>query len=341
MRKPINILYLGVALSLLTGCDNNTAIAPPCGEGPVEVSLSASVSIIETTVTRNIITGNTLEERAEIGVFGLTKKDGSFADPYLSNQQYLYAGPNGQLLAQPANTVINYPPGQDKLHLYGYYPYTGQVATDRDGNASIPVKGTTGSEEVTDYLYTGAMTGSKALAAAGGDYRVSLSLKHAMAILRFNIYTDTRAYTPDSHPLLNSLSFTTREGQEGTMDIRSGAITSADTDNTTPATFDYTAESLGIIAGGDPIIKDYLLFPYEHAEHSALRKLTLNVQMPGEAVPKDIVVFDETDTDENRHKVIVKLKAGYITTVNIKYTQDMAARANVNNWMNGEEYTFE
>lgn len=341
MRKQINILYLGAALSLLTGCGNETAIAPPpIGEDAVEVSLSASVSTIEATVTRSIITGSSLDERAEIGVFGLTEKEGSFKNPYLSNQQYLYANPDGKLLIQPSNTVVNYPPGQDKLYLYGYYPYTGEVITDVHGNASIPVSGTKGSEDVTDYLYTGTITGSKALAAAG-NYQVSLSLKHAMAILRFNIYTEAQEYTDDSHPILNSISFITHEEQEGTMDLRSGTITSANTDNTTPAILDYAAENLGIIAGNAPIIKDYLLFPYEKADFSALRKLILNVQMPGEALSKDIIVFDETDTDENQNKIIVKLKAGYITTVNIKYTQNMATKANVNNWMNGEEYTFE
>ena len=183
------------------------------------------------------------------------------------------------------------------------------------------------------------ITGSKALAAAGN--KVSLPLKHALAILRFNIYTNTQEYTVDSHPILNSISFTTREGQEGTMDLATGVITSNNSSNRTAVFLDYQAENLGIIANKAPIVKDYLLFPYEAAENSAIRKLTLNVSMPEETENKEIVVFDEADKDENQNKVIVRLKAGYITTINIKYTQSMAAKASVSEWQPGEEHTFE
>lgn len=342
MRKRTNILlYFGVALALLTGCDQETTIVPPpCGEDAVEVSLSASVSTIETTITRSgIITGTELAERESVGVFGLTEQEGSFATPYLDNLQYLYTGPSGALTPNGSATV-NYPPGQDKLYLYAYYPYTPDALTDAGGNAYIPVTGTqAGNEVATDYLYTGAVTGSKALAAAG-NYRIALQLKHAMSILRFNIYTDTPEYTAESHPILNKISFTTREGQEGTMNVRTGVITSNNGNNQTPMTLDYTKERPGIIAYGTPIIKDYLLLPYENADNSAIRKLTLNVSMPdGEA--KDIVVFDEADNDVNQKQVIVRLKAGYITTINIKYTQSMAAKANIDTWQGGDEHTFE
>ena len=125
------------------------------------------------------------------------------------------------------------------------------------------------------------------------------------------------------------------------MDLRTGIITSDNSDNRTAVTLDYTTEKLGIIAGNAPVQKDYLLLPYENEENSAIRKLVLNVSMPDEAQPKDIVVFDEEDSDADRNDVIVKLKAGYITTINIKYTQSMAAKASVNEWQNGEEHTFE
>lgn len=342
MRKQINILfYFGVTLSLLTGCNQETTIVPSLsGEGTVEVSLNASVSTIETTITRSgIITGTVLEERAPVGVFGLTEQGGSFIEPYLKNLEYLNVGPSGALTIADGSTV-NYPPGQDKLYLYAYYPYTAAVSTDGNGNASIPVSATKGSETVTDYLYTGMITGSKALAAAG-NYKVSLPLKHALAILRFNIYTNTQEYTVESHPILNSISFTTREGQDGRMDLATGVITSNNGSNQAAVFLDFQTENLGIIANKAPIVKDYLLFPYENAENSAIRKLTLNVSMPDETGSKEIVVFDEADKDENRNKVIVKLKAGYITTINIKYTQSMAAKAGVSEWQTGEEHTFE
>ena len=46
---------------------------------------------------------------------------------------------------------------------------------------------------------------------------------------------------------------------------------------------------------------------------------------------KDIVVFDEADAGANTPPLIV-LEAGSITTLNILYTQNMAAKASVNDW---------
>ena len=55
---------------------------------------------------------------------------------------------------------------------------------------------------------------------------------------------------------------------------------------------------------------------------------------------KDIVVFDEADTDANTPPSIV-LEAGKTTTLNIIYTQSMAAKASVNDWDKGTEHTFQ
>ena len=55
---------------------------------------------------------------------------------------------------------------------------------------------------------------------------------------------------------------------------------------------------------------------------------------------KDIVVFDEADAGANTPPLIV-LEAGSITTLNILYTQNMAAKASVNDWNKGTEHTFQ
>lgn len=55
---------------------------------------------------------------------------------------------------------------------------------------------------------------------------------------------------------------------------------------------------------------------------------------------KDIVVFDEADADTNTPPSIV-LEAGKTTTLNIIYTQSMAAKASVNDWNKGTEHTFQ
>ena len=55
---------------------------------------------------------------------------------------------------------------------------------------------------------------------------------------------------------------------------------------------------------------------------------------------KDIVVFDEADADANTPPSIV-LEAGKTTTLNIIYTQSMAAKASVKDWDKGTEHTFQ
>ena len=51
-------------------------------------------------------------------------------------------------------------------------------------------------------------------------------------------------------------------------------------------------------------------------------------------------VFDEADAGANTPPLIV-LEAGSITTLNILYTQNMAAKASVNDWNKGTEHTFQ
>ena len=51
-------------------------------------------------------------------------------------------------------------------------------------------------------------------------------------------------------------------------------------------------------------------------------------------------MFDEADAGANTPPLIV-LEAGSITTLNILYTQSMAAKASVNDWNKGTEHTFQ
>ena len=166
-------------------------------------------------------------------------------------------------------------------------------------------------------------------------------MKHALARLRLNISTDRPEYTADSYPVLQSIGFTTREGQTGTMDLQTGDITSDNPDTGTSVSSDYRNEAspLNLIPGTPGIQKDYLLLPYGHETISALRSLTFSIKEP-DGSEKDIVVFDEADAGANTPPLIV-LEAGSITTLNILYTQSMAAKASVNDWNKGTEHTFQ
>ena len=194
-------------------------------------------------------------------------------------------------------------------------------------------------KDATDYLYTGETKGSKKAAATAAG--IAVSLKHALARLRLNISTDHPEYTADSYPVLQSIGFTTREGQTGTMDLQTGDITSDNPDTGTSVSSDYRNEAspLNLIPGTAGIQKDYLLLPYGHETISALRRLTFSIKEP-DGSEKDIVVFDEADAGANTPPLIV-LEAGSITTLNILYTQSMAAKASVNDWNKGTEHTFQ
>ncbi|WP_195639860.1 fimbrillin family protein [Bacteroides stercoris] len=339
MSKKKNISYLfGLAFLLLAGCDTDTATVPlpDDGERAVEVRLRASVCTVETTVGRSVIEGTALNTGDEIGIFLM--RDSNFSTPYLQNLPYRYAE-GGQLSLQPEGAKVYYPARQDTLYLYGYYPYTATAAADENGKVSIPVTAALEAKDATDYLYTGETKGSKKAAATAAG--IAVSLKHALARLRLNISTDRPEYTADSYPVLQSIGFTTREGQTGTMDLQTGDITSDSPDTGTSVSSDYRNESspLNLIPGTAGIQKDYLLLPYGHETISALRRLTFSIKEP-DGSEKDIVVFDEADAGANTPPLIV-LEAGSITTLNILYTQSMAAKASVNDWNKGTEHTFQ
>ncbi len=125
------------------------------------------------------------------------------------------------------------------------------------------------------------------------------------------------------------------------MDLQTGGITSDSPDTGTSVSSDYRNEAspLNLIPGTPGIQKDYLLLPYGHETISALRRLTFSIKEP-DGSEKDIVVFDEADVGANTPPLIV-LEAGSITTLNILYTQNMAAKASVNDWNKGTEHTFQ
>lgn len=125
------------------------------------------------------------------------------------------------------------------------------------------------------------------------------------------------------------------------MDLQTGGITSDNPDTGTSVNSDYRNEAspLNLIPGTPGIQKDYLLLPYRHETISALRRLTFSIKEP-DGSEKDIVVFDEADAGANTPPLIV-LEAGSITTLNILYTQSMAAKASVNDWNKGTEHTFQ
>ena len=87
------------------------------------------------------------------------------------------------------------------------------------------------------------------------------------------------------------------------------------------------------------ILAHFSISIYRHETISALRRLTFSIKEP-DGSEKDIVVFDEADAGANTPPLIV-LEAGSITTLNILYTQSMAAKASVNDWNKGTEHTFQ
>ena len=223
--------------------------------------------------------------------------------------------------------------------MYGYNPTATETATDGHGKVSIPVTAALEANEATDYLYTGEIKGSKKAAATAAG--IPVSLKHALARLCLNISTNRPEYTAESYPVLQSIGFTTREGQKGTMDLQTGDITSDSPDTGTSVISDYQDEATppALIPGTSVLQKDYLLLPYKHGSTGALRRLAFSIKEPDGTV-KDIVVFDEADANANTPPSIV-LEAGKTTTLNIIYTQSMAAKASVKDWDKGTEHTFQ
>lgn len=335
MSKKKNISYLfSLALLLLAGCESNTATVTPLEEEAVEVRLRASVCTIETTVSRSVIEGTTLKAGDTVGIFLM--KDNRFSTSYLQNLQYK-CSEDGQLKLQPEGSKVYYPPQEDVLYLYGYYPYTEETITDENGKILIPVTAALQTSEATDYLY-GSATGTKTEAAAATG--ITIPLNHALARLRLNITTNRPEYTVQTYPILQSISFTTHEGQKGKMDLQTGIITSDNPNAGTTVSSDYRSNTapLGIVPG-ESVTQEYLLLPYDSTA-SALNRLAFSIKEPDETTEKEIIVFDEAGNG-TANPPTIKLEAGKTTTLNIIYTQSMAAKASVNDWDKGTEHTFQ
>ena len=177
----------------------------------------------------------------------------------------------------------------------------------------------------------------KAAATAAG---IAVSLKHALARLRLNISTDRPEYTADSYPVLQSIGFTTREGQTGTMDLQTGDITSdnPDTGTSVSSGLPNEASPLNLIPGTAGIQKDYLLLPYGHETISALRRLTFSIKEP-DGSEKDIVVFDDKPMPV-KHSPANRTGSQHNHPQHPIYAKH-GRKASVNDWNKGTEHTFQ
>lgn len=201
-----NWLLLGLLVSWLGICLS-------CDEREEELIASDDLLRIEAHVETGDSTKavKSLWERGDqLGLF--VKAGGSIMAPN-------YSGVSGQVVGQYSSSAWSLAPKvaltETSAYVYAYYPYNSSVSSGR----SIPIDISTN----TDYLY-----GGNPVTASSAHTSVALTMKHALAVLAFNIKRN--GYIGNGQ--LTSVTIRNTAGYEifvteGTMNCATGTISSS------------------------------------------------------------------------------------------------------------------
>lgn len=342
MSKRVNISYLfSIMLLLLTGCEQETSLAPSPihGEEPVEILLSANVVQVSASIlTRSDFLNETSfkDGTRKVGVFGLRTQDGSFTDyPYVNN----FALTNSSDGTLSGDGQIYFPAGYGTItaYLYGYYPYTAEAELVSQGNdILIPVK--SGLSGVADGKWTNAGTDPLHATAAPTIERVenavnerpsipvTLTFKHMMAQLQIFVNTATS----DKYRLQEIIT-TFSKHQHGYMNVRNGEITSADSNSETITETFPSEDFIGAATATAQSIHSVL------PGTDAIQKIEVKIKIDGEENGKVYEAFNAATANKS-----INLTAGSITAVTINFNPNTATQASLDDtWNITEEHSFD
>lgn len=332
MSRKTNISYLFIlALLLFASCDKEISPTSPLdnGEKPVEIRLSTRMAQVSASVTRNenfIEDNETLPQEAKLGVYGLRKKDDSFAPTKAHFANVLFTTPAANygrenISLSSANTIY-FPAGTNIAYLYAYYPYV-DSPTVTNGKATIPVRSSLHTIEgdgtlPTDPLYTGSVQATKNKvdeSTPAQPVEVSLPLQHAMARLIINI-----RLTEESQKtcMLQAVTIVFKHEQKGEMSLNDGNITSKAIETTYNVMTGETQLTM------DGISYDHTVLPAT----DAIAKISITVN--GE-------IFTAYDGSNGS----IRLESAHKRTVNITFNPTLSTKAAMGNWTNDNSNDFE
>jgi len=219
--------------------EQDETIATNAKEVPLEISLKGCD-------TRTVITGNTLPDNSQLGIFAVNNDDkisynnvlSTYTDKQWTTAKTIYLTESGK-------------------RIYAYYPYSEKASLD---NLSINTR------EQIDYLYGYAVGENNQMTTVNATSpKANILLKHAMARITLNIKKPKK--DADSKGDIYGIILA-GVPLSGNLDLRNGKMTTADNGDLTISTkFQLSTEGTNV---------DILVPPIEGAVQETMLSLNIN-----------------------------------------------------------------
>lgn len=198
--KTYQLIYMAMATACLSlsACSNQEELAVAEKKVPLEIAIKGCT-------TRSIISGNTLPNDSQLGIYAVN------TDNVIAYKNILAtATDNVWKMAEPIYLT------ELEKHIYAYYPYN--EATEFN---NLPID----AREQTDYLYGYAVNANNMLTTVNASNpKADILLKHAMARITLNIKKSANNVTEQGTVLQAILAGVPLTSS---LDIRSGEMKTA------------------------------------------------------------------------------------------------------------------
>lgn len=328
LTTNLSILF-GLALLMLTGCEQNTTVVlPQPGEEPAEVLFSARIAQVEVSTRANYVPQETFLENDEIGLFGWKTETIKNENQYLGNVK-LVSDAGGSNLTSDGQKIY-FPVQTQILSLCAYYPYSDTEVSGTKVNIKSELETTEAyNSYIKDPLW-GQTSVDKPTSSTPAT--AEFNMAHRMGRLKIYVYKDAGvalAY------YLKSIKVVFYNKQVGTMDITNGEISAT---NTTVATYtdSYESPELSTEATGDPQYDHTILPSKTEATGSVVKSITITIASIAEGVVPESAGNYEIYNAEATGSTAIKPKNGDVTRVNVKFNPSTMTKASIGNWSDEE-----
>ena len=335
LTTNLSILF-GLALLMLTGCEQNTTVVlPQPGEEPAEVLFSARIASaqVSTRVENYNDERTSFHAGDQIGLFAW-KHAYSIDYPHLTNIKLVSDEGGNNLKAE--GQKIYFPINTDKLTLTAYYPHSETAVNLSEETVNIRSEleeGAAYTKYIKDPLW------AKTELTKPEDHSsptAILNFSHMMA--RLKIYVYTTSTVTDFY--LEKIQVLYSQRQAGTLNILTGQIATVEMENTNYDHTYTTDNQLPTSETGNPQY-DHTILPAEslptgpYSVEFMVKAIHIEVSYMEESVKKtgSYTAYSAWDVDPSQY---IKPSSGKTVRVNIKFDPSTSLSSNINGW-NSEE----
>ncbi|MGN0310378.1 MAG: fimbrillin family protein [Bacteroides sp.] len=326
LTTNLSILF-GLALLMLTGCEQNTTVVlPQPGEEPTEVLFSARIAQVEisTRASSNYSEKTGFEKKDEIGLFGWKTETIKNENQYLGNVK-LVSNAGGSNLTSDGQKIY-FPVQTQTLTLCAYYPYSDTEVSGTEVN----IKSELATEEAYNKYIEDPLWGQTSVdkPTSSTPATAQFEMAHRMGRLKIYVYKD--ATIVETYKL-KQIKVTFYNQQAGKMDITSGTISAP---NTTESTYTDDYDAILTDESSGTAQYDHTILPAEAVTaNSAVKTITIYIAKDGvEASPTPSYEIYNAELGSTA----IKPTNGGVTRVNVKFNPTTLTSASVGNWSEQE-----